>query len=297
MKRNSIDKIIFLLAMIIFGTIGLARKYIPYSSGLLALSRAVIGVGFLLVFMLIRKEKFTKDKLKSNLWKLILSGVMIGGNWILLFEAYRYTTVSVATICYYMAPVFVILLAPFLLKEKMTVKKGICSFIALVGMAFVSGVIENGFSGIKGVVFGLLAACLYAAVMIMNKKIEGLTAFERTIFQLGSAAVSIVPYVIITEDFSKIEISPFAISMVVLVGIVHTGVAYALYFGSMAKVPAQTAALLSYVDPVVAVLLSAFVLREKISVIAIVGVVLVLGSALVSEWKEPDGKKPEKTMD
>lgn len=149
-----------IVAMLIFGVIGLVRRGIPYSSAMVAFFRGFIASVVLIVIRLFNRKGFDIKAIRKNLVLLLVSGAMIGFNWILLFEAYRYTTISVATICYYMSPIFTIIASPFTLKEKITTRKAICVFIALVGMVFVSGVIETGFSGIKGALLGLTAALL-----------------------------------------------------------------------------------------------------------------------------------------
>ena len=70
-------------------------------------------------------------------------------------------------------------------------------------------------------------------------------------------------------------------------GLVHTGMAYAIYFGSMSHLKAQSIAVLGYIDPVFALLLSALVLHESLTVFGILGAVLIIGSALVSEIDFP----------
>ncbi len=286
MNNANKSKFSLILSMFIFGTIGIFRRYIPLPSSLLALARGAIGVIFLLIFMMFRKEKVNFKEIKNKILILCISGVAIGFNWILLFEAYNYTTVATATLCYYMAPVFVIIASPFLFKEKLTLKKLICVISALAGMVLVSGVIETGFSGIselKGVLFGLGAAILYASVVLMNKKTAGVPAYPKTAIQLGSAAIVLLPYTIFTENFAEITFEPLTIIMLIVVGVVHTGITYALYFGSMDNLKAQTVAIFSYIDPVVAIILSALILKEEMSVFGVIGAVLVLGSTMMSE--------------
>lgn len=295
MKPNA-DRLKLILSMVIFGTIGLVRKLIPYPSGVIALVRGAVGAAFLLALMLLKREKLSCKALKRNLPKLLASGVLLGFNWICLFEAYRYTSVSVATICYYMAPVIVILVSPLILREKLTVKKGVCAAVAVAGMVLVSGVLETGVAGIAGVLLGLAAAVMYAAIILLNKFITELTANERTLFQLAICAVAMLPYVLLTEDLGALESSVAVLALLAVAGIVHTGIAYALYFGSIRGIPAQTVALFSYIDPVVAVILSMAVLREGMSVLAMAGVVLVIGATVVSELQPgetPADKKEE----
>ncbi len=272
-------------SMLIFGTIGIFRRYIPLSSALLAFSRGILGGLCLLVFMHLTHRK--KERVgKKNLILLIITGALIGLNWIFLFESYNYTTVSVATMCYYMQPTIVILVSPFFLKEKLTPKKLICAFLAVVGMFLISGMADGGGidrSDMTGILYGLGAAALYASVIILNKKISVEDAYQRTMIQLFAASFTVVPYILLTEDISSVSLSAESVLMVLIVGIVHTGIAYAMYFGSMKGLRAQSIAVISYIDPVFALILSALVLGETLTAWGIIGAVLIMLSALLSE--------------
>ena len=283
------SKIMLIASVFIFGTVGIFRRYIPLPSGSIALVRGVIGALFLLMILAIKKQKLSLGDIRRNLLFLCISGVFIGFNWILLFEAYVYTTVATATLCYYMAPIFVIILSPILLKERITLKKGICVAVALFGMVLVSGVIQGGLGGVadfKGILLGLGAAVLYAGVMLLNQKIKDISAYDKTIVQLAAATVVLIPYIILAEDISAAEITAKVIVFMLIVGIVNTGVAYLFYFGSMENLSGQTVALFSYIDPIVAIILSALFLKEKMGVPEIIGAVLVLGATIVSELPE-----------
>lgn len=241
---------------------------------------------FLLLVVLVTKNKISLRNIKRNFLVLALSGAAIGFNWIFLFEAYNYTTVATATLTYYLAPFFVMLASPFLLKEKLTLKQFICLIGALLGMVFVSGIIKHGIpepDEIKGILFGLGAALLYATVIILNKKLKDISAYEKTIMQLGTAAIVVLPYTLLTEDISSIEFTSLSVILLFVAGIVHTGIAYALYFNSMQDLKAQTVAIFSYIDPAVAILLSTFILKEEMDIYGIIGAVLILGSAFISE--------------
>lgn len=295
MKNERRSTMALVLSMVIFGTIGIFRRYIPFPSGLIAMARGLIGMLFLLAYTRMRGIHLSADSVRKGGWKLILSGVCLGFNWILLFEAYRYTSVAVATLCYYMAPILIILVSPLLFQEKLTGRKILCVAIALAGMVLVSGITEAGgaqaqeSSRTTGILLGLGAAVLYASVVLLNKAMPSVDAYPKTIVQLGTAAVTLLPYTLLTETIPTEAFSWLSIGMLVLVGIVHTGVAYALYFGSVSGLKAQTAALLSYLDPVVAILLSALLLGENLSVPGLIGALMVLGAALLSEM--PVGAK------
>lgn len=288
-KVKNKSKLTMAFAMTIFGTIGIFRRYIPLSSGAVSLVRGLIGTIVLLLFVYFTKKQLSWKNIRANLWKLIISGALIGFNWICLFEAYNYTTVSVATLCYYMAPVFVLIVSPVVLKTKMTVKEVFVIVVALLGMALVSGAVTlKGFEpvNVTGVLYGTAAAVMYAAVVLINKKITGISAYEKTITQLGTAAVVLVPYVFLTEKFTKEAFTLNVIVLLLVVGIVHTGIAYALYFASMDGMSASAVALYSYIDPVVAILLSALFLKEPMSIAQIIGAVLILSATVSLEFKK-----------
>ena len=244
--------------------------------------------------MLLTRKKPDKIAIRKNLLLLVFSGVAMGFNWILLFESYNHTTVATATVCYYLAPLLLLLTSP-LLGEKLTPKKLLCVAVALAGLVCISGVIEGGmpaFSEIKGMLLGLAAAVLYASVMFMNKKFSPIGAYDKTLVQMGSCAVVLLPYVLLTESTIATQLTGLQWGILALVCIVHTGIAYTLYFGSMKDLNAQTIAIFSYLDPVIAVLLSALLLKETMTPASIIGTVLILGSALYSEL--PERKHPKR---
>ncbi len=273
-------------SMFMFGTIGLFRRAIPMSSAMIAFFRGAIGCLFLILFVKIQGKKIRHGLERRTLIKLVITGVMIGFNWILLFEAYNFTTVSVATLCYYMQPTFVIILASVVLHESLTARKMLCTVVSLIGMFLISGVAEaGGVSGtdLRGILLGLGAGCLYAMVVLTNKTIRNVDAYEKTIIQLGSAAVIMIPYLALTSSSIGEGWTAKTVALLVFVGIVHTGICYTLYFGSMDGLKTQSVAILSYIDPVTALILSALLLGERMSPLGIVGAVLILGSAIICE--------------
>ena len=286
-QKNSPKSLAMLiLAMSIWGTIGIFRKMIPLPSALIAYSRGVIGTAFALLVMKIRGKQMEHHLSKRVMALLVLTGALIGLSWMVLFEAYNYTSVSVATLCYYMEPTFVVLLSLLIFKEKLTVKKGVCSFLALVGMVLVSGILEAGKlqkGDLTGVLLSIGAAMLYAAVVLLNKSLPGIDSYEKTVIQLGSAAIVLLPYLLFSGSFAGNTWDVKTIALLLFVGIIHTGISYTLYFGSLDGLRTQTVALFSYIDPVVALFLSALILHERINIPGVIGAVLILGSAIVCE--------------
>ncbi len=283
----------FVLSMFIFGTIGIFRRWIPLPSSVVAMTRGLLGMLVLLLVLRLRKIRLNAAEIRKSFVMLCLSGAAMGVNWILLFEAYNYTSVAAATLCYYLAPMFVVLASPMLLHERLTRRKLLCVCVALLGMVFVSGILQTGVSGsgeIRGILLGVGAAAFYASVILMNKRLGSVPAYERTIVQLGAAGIVLLPYVLITEIPMQLQLTKAALPMLLVVCILHTGVAYMLYFGSLMHLKAQTAAILSYIDPLVAVALSALLLKEPMGLNGVIGAALVLGAAIACELPERKAK-------
>lgn len=282
-KNTKSGLLSLIFSMFIFGTIGIFVRFIPFSSGFIATFRGYTGFLFIALFMLITKQKPDFSAIKKNFIILLVSGAFIGFNWILLFEAYNYTTIANATLCYYFQPVFVLLLSPFLLKEKFTLKKLLCVILSLCGMVFISMPIDKSFfssTQAKGIFLGLCAALLYALELILNKKLKNIGPFETTALQLVFAAISVTPYTLLNKGNSDIKITLTSIVLLLCLGIIHTGFAYTLYFGSIKKVAASTASIFGYIDPCIAIILSSLIFKEPFTLYSLSGTVLILGSAL-----------------
>ncbi len=275
----------YLLAMAIFGTIGLFVKFIDLPSTVIALSRGALGTLFLFVVVQFMRRRMDTESIKRNFKHLLIAAVALGFNWIFLFEAYRLTSIATATLAYYMAPVILILLSPLILKERVGLAKWICVICALIGMSLIAGIWEGSDQiALSGIAMGLLAACFYATIVINNKFLNGLNPYDSAIVQLGIAALVLLPYVAFTVDFTSLSLDTQTIGLTLIVGIVHTGVAYWLYFSALPKLEAARIAIFSYIDPAIAILLSVFVLMEPITTAGVIGAVLILGAALTSEF-------------
>ncbi|MBQ4137004.1 MAG: EamA family transporter [Clostridia bacterium] len=285
MKKPASARIMLILSMVIFGTLAPFVRGVAISSQALALCRAVLATVLIGGFLLFTKQKIDFRNIGKELALLLISGAAMGINWILLFEAYKYTTVSVATLSYYFAPVIVTLICPILFKERLTAKKLVCFIFSTLGLVLVIGVtdLSSGKLDIRGVLFGLGAAVFYASVIILNKLIKKVAGLHRTFLQFVGAIVVLLPYVLFTGgiSFSLLDLKGY-ICLAVL-GIVHSGIAYCLYFSSLKELEGQQAAILSYIDPLVAVAVSVIVLAEPLSVTQAIGGVLILGFTLYNE--------------
>lgn len=287
MKKQLNAKIMLILSMTIFGTIGLFVRNISVSSGELALYRAILATILIAAYLLITKQKIPFKEIKKEIPLLILSGVAMGFNWILLFQAYKYTTISISTLSYYFAPVIVTIACPILFGEKMKAKQWICFAMSTIGIILITGFgdINAGSSHFIGIMFGLGAACLYATVILLNKFIKNVNGIHRTFLQFVAAVIVLIPYVAFTGGSSLTSLSGMGWICLLIVGLVHTGITYCMYFSSLKELPGQETAILSYIDPLAAVLISVFALNESMSWSQILGGVLILGFTLWNEVK------------
>ncbi len=284
MKKKMDPRLTLVTAMTVFGTLGLFVRNIPVSSGELALYRAVLAALLLAAFFLVTGQKIPFAKIKKEVPLLLASGVAMGINWILLFEAYKYTTVSAATLSYYFAPVIVTVVCPLLFKEKLTGRQILCFAMSTVGLVMITGIGDmGGGQDLIGILFGLGAAVFYAAVVLLNKFIKNVEGIHRTFLQFLAAIVILIPYVLSTSGITLGSLSGKGWVNLLVVGLVHTGITYCLYFSSLKELPGQKAAILSYIDPLVAVLISVTVLGESMTLWQAVGGLLILGFTL---WNE-----------
>ena len=285
MKNTNINRLMLIASMTIFGTLGWFVQRISVSSGELALYRAIMAAAMIGLFLLLTRQKIPFRSIKKELFLLLLSGCAMGFNWILLFEAYKYTTVSVATLSYYFAPVLVTLLCPILFQEKMGLKQWLCFALSTLGIVLITGLgnLSDGSNHLLGILFGLGAACLYATVILLNKAIRTVAGLHRTFLQFLAAIVVLVPYVLLTGGITLHTLNTPGWLCLVTVGVLHTGVAYCLYFSSLKELSGQQVAIASYIDPLVAVIMSVTVMGETLSLPLILGGVLILGSTLYNE--------------
>ena len=284
MKKIMNPRLMLIASMTIFGTLGIFVRNIPVSSGELALYRAVLAALLIAVFLLLTKQRIPFANIKKEVPLLLASGVAMGINWILLFETYKYTTVSVATLSYYFAPVIVTVVCPVLFKEKLTGKQIICFIMSTLGLVLITGIGDIGSGNdFVGILFGLGAAVFYATVILLNKFIKNVEGIHRTFLQFLSAIVILVPYVIMTSGVTLGNLNGIGWVNLLIVGLIHTGVTYCMYFSSLKELPGQKAAILSYIDPLVAVMISVTILGESMTLWQMIGGILILGFTL---WNE-----------
>ena len=290
MKKATNARWMLMASMAIFGTLAPFVRRIGLTSGELALYRAVMAASLIAVFLLVTKQRIPLAAIKKEIPLLLLSGIAMGFNWILLFQSYKFTTVSVATLSYYFAPVIVTILCPIIFRERLTRKQIICFTMSTLGLVLITGIgdLSGANSHLTGILFGLGAASLYATVIMLNKFIKNVEGIHRTFLQFLAAIVVLIPYVAFTSGVNLAVMDGMGWICLLVVGFIHTGVTYCLYFTSLKDIPGQKAAILSYIDPLVAVIISVTILGESMGFIQIIGGALILGFTL---WNELSPKE------
>ena len=285
MEKRLNAKAMLIISMLVFGTLGVFTRNISVSSGELALYRAILASLLIIVYLTATKQTIPLKGIKKEIPLLLISGIAMGFNWILLFQAYKYTTISAATLSYYFAPVIVTVVCPFLFHEKLNKKQIICFIMSTLGLILIIGVDKTGFGGknLLGIIFGFGAAVFYATVIILNKFIKNVGGIHLTLLQFFAAIIVLVPYVALTGGMHLNELNFTGWAFLLTVGLIHTGITYCLYFSALKDLKGQQAAILSYIDPLTAVIISAVILGEHVSLQQLIGGTLILGFTL---WNE-----------
>ncbi|PAV28625.1 EamA family transporter [Virgibacillus profundi] len=272
----------YIAALILFGSNGIVASYILLNSYEIVYLRTLIGSIFLIIVFALSKQKVQFWKNKSHFLFLVISGVAMGVSWILLYEAFAQIGVSIATLAYYCGPVIVMVLSPFIFKEKMTGGKLLGFLAVIIGMLFVNGQALSQEGTSWGLIFGILSAFMYAIMVIFNKKAKSITGLENAMCQLTMSFITVAIFIGLKQGFS-VNITQGNLIPVLLLGIVCTGMGCYFYFSSIGGLPVQTVSILGYLEPFSALIFSAAILGEKLSLVQIVGAVLILGGAAIGE--------------
>ncbi|MCC7117682.1 MAG: EamA family transporter [Anaerolineales bacterium] len=273
----------YITALILFGSNGIVASYITLSSYEIVFTRTLIGALFLALLFVFSGQERRFWKNKTHSLYLIISGVAMGASWMFLFEAYRQIGVSVATLAYYCGPVIVMIFSQIVFKEKITIAKGAGFFAVILGMFFLNQQAFLQGQPSRGLGFGILAAMMYAFMVIFNKKAVSITGLENPTWQLMASFVTVAFFLVFRQAF-PIPVESKNLMLILLLGVVNTGVGCYFYFSSIGDLPVQTVAMLGYLEPLSALFFSAALLGESLDFLQLIGAVLILGGAAFGEW-------------
>jgi len=213
----------------------------------------------------------------------VFSGVAMGASWLFLFEAYTEIGVSIATLTYYCGPMIVMILSPLIFREKMTSAKLLGIFAVIIGMLCVNGQALSQGRTSWGLIYGILSAIMYAIMVVFNKKAVSITGLENSMWQLITSFITVAIFIGLKQGFS-VNIMQGNLMPILLLGVVNTGIGCYFYFSSIGSLPVQTVSICGYLEPLSALIFSAAILGEKLSLVQIAGAVLILGGAAFGEF-------------
>ena len=281
-------RLMTVIAMTLFGTLGLFTRFVDLPASVIVISRGFFGAGFLLIIVYLMRTRLSKDDISSNLFTLILSGTCLGINWLFLFEAYKSIEISIATVLNYMTPVIIILISPLVFRTRLTVTKLICALVAILGLVLVTGILDGKSleANSYGLTCGIMAAVFYTGLVVFNKQLKSIGALDRTFMQLLIAATVVLVYSLFTVDYGSLTVDATTMVLLLVMALFPTAIAFTLYFGSLAHLEASTSAIYSYIEPVLGIILGVIFLGEDLGLFGWIGAGLILGSTLVCEILE-----------
>ncbi len=272
-----------ILVMIIWGSVGLFSKSIPLTPVMLAFCRALISLPVLFFYTGHIVEKHTH----AETVPFLISGALIGLAWCALFQSFAYSGIAVGILTYNMCPVYVMLLAPRLLNEKLQKIHIVQVSTAIMGLVMiVAGSLNKGAIALGGIGFGILSGLLYAIIVIMNRRNQKSTVSlgRATRLQMTGACLVLLPIVLFQDPVQQISgLDARQVVLLLMLGIIHTGIAYLIYFSTYVSLSAIKVALISYLEPVFGILFGWLILAEKMDLWKAAGGVLILGAMIAGE--------------
>ncbi|ARP94235.1 DMT family transporter [Bordetella genomosp. 13] len=283
-------------AMTLSGTLGYFVLESGQSPWNIVFLRCVFGALGLLAYCaargLLRPGLFTA----RTLGLALLAGAALVFNWVLLFSAYRLASISLSTAVYNMQPFILIGLGAAFLGERPTRGKLAWTAVAFGGLLLVLRVsparLGDGQDYLVGLALALGAGALYAVTAILVKRLTGVPPQVLALVQVALGAVLLLPL----ADLHALPQAPAQWGSVVALGLVHTSLMYILLYSALQKLPTSSAAPLSFIYPVVAMLLDYVVYGQRLAAVQWLGVALIfVAVAGVSLRRTPTGGTPGAT--
>ncbi len=280
----------YIASLLLFGSNGIVASYILLNSYEIVFLRTLIGSLFLISLFAFSKQKPRFWKNKAHSLYLVASGMAMGAGWIFLYEAYQLIGVSIATLAYYCGPMIVMVLSPVLFKERLSISKLIGFLAVIIGMLCVNGQVFSQGRITWGLICGILAAVMYAVMVVFNKRALSITGLENAMWQLIASFITVTAFVGLKQGFI-INITQENLLPILLLGVVNTGIGCYFYFSAIGNLQIQSVSICGYIEPFSALLFSAAILGEKLSLLQIAGAALILGGAVFGELVRPRKKQ------
>lgn len=284
------NRIKLVLVMVIWGSLGVFTRSIPLSALSLAFLRALLALPVLFAVLKMKKT----EKVEWRLLKpYIISGSLLGFGWLTLFYGYKHTSISSAVIIYNMCPVYVMIAATLLLKETISKIQIAVVFFAFLGLFMIVGQNLSEGYGYLGMALSAVSGMLYATIIIINRSIRSRVDNQTgTFVQISAAMIVLLPFVLAEGNILTVrDLDAAAVIYTILLGVLHTGIVYTIFFSLTTQMKSVEIVLYSYLEPLFGILFSVIFIGEKLTVLQIIGGILILGSTYIGEILK-DKKKP-----
>ena len=295
----------YLAALLLFGTNGVIASQIHLASSPIVLLRTLIGSLLLAVIFLLGGGRFhIASNRRAYVW-LTVSGAAMGASWLLLYEAYRYVGVGIASLCMYSSLILVMIASVVIFREHPTTHKLLCFLVAVSGTALVNIAALSEQMSIYGLALGMAACLSYAVMIIISKLSSGVADLEKATWQLIIACF-ITAIITTLQGNIPFDVNTGDILWIAVLGILNTGIGCYFYFSSINRLPAQTVAICDNIELLSAVLSAAVFLGEHLAPPQWIGTILIILGAAASTLKrnvktercsvrqqtgQPDGKR------
>lgn len=276
------NRIKLVFVMIIWGSLGVFTRSIPLSALSLSFLRALIALPILFIVMKMKKA----NKVKCSLLKpYIISGVLLGFGWLTLFYGFKHTSISSAVIIYNMCPVYVIIAAPIVLKETISKIQIAVIFISFLGLFLIIGHNLTEGYGYMGLILSAISGMLYATIVLINRSIKVRVDNQTATFvQIFTAMTVLLPFVLFEGNiFTVVRLDALAVIYTILLGILHTGMAYTMFFSIYEHMKSVEIVSFSFLEPLFGILFSVIFVGERLTLLQTFGGILILGSTYIGE--------------
>jgi len=269
------------IAVLLFGLAGLFGKWITLSPVIIVLGRVFFASITLGLLLWLSKQKIKISSSKDFFYFLLL-GIILSIHWISFFKSIQVSTVAVGLLSYSSFPVFTTFLEPFFFREKLAKRNIFFAFLCVIGIFLIIPRFDLSNSIYQGVLWGLFAGFTFSVLTILNRHLSqrfsgSLIAF----FQDFVATLILFPFFFVIRT----ALNTKSILLLLILGVFCTAGAHSLFIKGMKYIKAQTASILSALEPVYGIVMAYLFLQEIPSLRTIIGGVIILGTAFVVTLK------------
>ena len=270
--NNKKDLIYLHIAVLLFGFAGVIGKWVSLPAIIVTLGRVLFSSIFLLVLLLIKKQRIALDNKKDYLY-MAIAGIIMAVHWTCFMQSIQVSSVAIGTITFASFPLFVTFLEPLLFKEKLTIKNIILALMMLMGVMIL--VPFNNLSGniTLGIIYGMISSFTYALLSLMNRYLTN--SYQGTLicfYEQFIATIVLLPTLFIVSFTTTVN----ELLIIVVLGVLCTAIAHSLYVTSLTRVKVQTAGIISGMESVYSIILAMLILQTMPTIRELIGGLVIL---------------------